>query len=160
MALVLIVGLVALDLRLSVLNAALHLFLLIVELVLEGQEVLIERNTVTQQRLVPTRLVLLIHFLVLQQLDLRLHRRNLLVQIHDDVLVDGRLLGALGGAGGSCLDLLGSLLEVRVTLKLLVNDRSRSTLIHIVPIGAEPHIAGSSAAHTAPCSAYHTMQKF
>ena len=70
MALVLIVGLVTLDLRLSVLNAALHLFLLIVELVLEGQEVLIKRDAVSEERLVPAGLVLLVDFLILEQLDL------------------------------------------------------------------------------------------
>lgn len=54
---------------------------------------LVKRDTVPQERLVTARLVLLIHFLVLKELYLRLHRGDLLVQVEDDILVNDVLLG-------------------------------------------------------------------
>ena len=69
-AFILVAGLITFDFVLSVFDSCLQLFLLVVKFVLESQEVLIERDAVSQQRLVPARLVLLIDFLVLKQLDL------------------------------------------------------------------------------------------
>ena len=91
-ALVLVTGLVSIDLILSVFDASLQFFLLIVELVFKRQEVLVEWDTVPEQGLVTTRLILLVDLLVLEELDLRFHGRNLLVKVQDDVLVNGVLL--------------------------------------------------------------------
>lgn len=69
MALVLIVGLITLNFVLGLLDSCLELLLLVVKLVLQGQEVLIQRNTVAKERFIATCLVLLVNLLVLQQLD-------------------------------------------------------------------------------------------
>ena len=90
--LVFIGELVTLNLILGILNTRLELLLLVVELVLEGQEVLIQRNSISQKRFIAASLVLLVHFLVFQQLDGGLHRRDLLVQVEDDLIMDGTLL--------------------------------------------------------------------
>lgn len=87
-ALVVIGGLVTLDFILRVLDSGLELLLLVVELVFKRQEVLVERDAIAQERFIPTRLVLLVDLLVLEQFDLRLHRGDLLVQVQDDVFMD------------------------------------------------------------------------
>ena len=64
--LVLIRGLIVLDLFLHSSDPLLHILLLVVKLILQGQEVLIERDAVAKQSFIPTGLVLLIDLLLLQ----------------------------------------------------------------------------------------------
>ena len=81
-------GLIILNLILHSSDTLLHLLLLVVEFIFQSQEVLIERDAITEQGFVPTSLILLIDFLLLQQLDLGFHSSDLLVQIQNDVVVD------------------------------------------------------------------------
>ena len=87
-ALLIVVLLVTLNLILSLLDSRLELLLLIVKFVLQGQEVLVQRNTVTQERFIATSLVLLVDLLVFQQLDRRFHCRDLSLQVRDDLTPD------------------------------------------------------------------------
>lgn len=132
MSLVLIGSLIALNLILGILYTRLKLLLFIVKLVLEGQEMLIERDSVPEKRLITTGLVLLIHLLVLEQLDLRLHCGDLLVQVEDNVFVDDIFLSISMAPRLQQLSLFGGLCQVRVTLELAVNDRASGACIHIV----------------------------
>ena len=77
--LVLVRCLVAINLILSVLYASFELLLLVVELVLEGQEMLVEGDAVAEERFIATGLVLLVDLLIFEQLDLALHSGDLLV---------------------------------------------------------------------------------
>ena len=72
----------------SVLDACLEFLLLVVELVLKRQEMLIEWDSISEKRFIATSLVLLVHFLILQELDLGLHGGDLLMEVEDDVVVD------------------------------------------------------------------------
>jgi len=78
-SLVLIGRLVSFDLILCVFDSVFEFFLLVVELVFQGQKVLIQGNTVSQKRFIATCLVLLVDFLIFQKFDLRLHSGDLLV---------------------------------------------------------------------------------
>ena len=149
MTLVLVRGLIALDLLLSVPNTALQLLLLVIELVFERKEVLIERDTVSQERLIAIGLVLLIDLLVLQQLDLGLHGGDLLVEVQDDVVMDGIGLSAPLPLVSRLFDFLCRLLKVRVTLEFLVDDGASCTGIDIEVPTCKLDIACSS---TAACS--------
>ena len=88
MTLVFVSGLVTLVLVLGVLDSGLEFLLLVVEFIFKRQKVLIKRDAVAKQRLVSTSLVLLVNFLIFEQLDLRFHRCDLLVQIDDDIFMD------------------------------------------------------------------------
>lgn len=58
--------------------------LFIVEFVLEGQEMLIQGNPVSQKRFIATSLVLLVNLSLFEQFDLSLHSGNLFLEIQDD----------------------------------------------------------------------------
>ena len=130
--LVIIGGLVTLNLILGILNTRLELLLLVVELVLESQEMLIQRNSISQKRFIAASLILLVHFLVLQQLDGGLHRRDLLVQVEDDLIMDGTLLSVHLFPSSHLLNFVSSRCQVGVTLVLIVNDGACSSLINII----------------------------
>ena len=134
--LVFVRGLVALDLAHRVLNLSLELLLFVVEFVFQGQEVLIERDAITEKRFVAASLVLLVDFAVLEQLDLGLHRGDLLVQVEDDVVVDDVGLTAALLSVGQLLNFVRRLLQVRVTLELPVDDRSGGSLVDIVIVSS------------------------
>ena len=72
-----ILVLILLNLVFLQIDLFLEVSLLIVEFVLQGQEMLIEWNTITKERFIAACLVLLINFLVLKQLYLSLHNGNL-----------------------------------------------------------------------------------
>lgn len=129
--LVFIGELVTLNLILGILNTRLELLLLVVELVLEGQEMLIQRNSISQKRFIAASLVLLVHFLVFQQLDGGLHRRDLLVQVEDDLIMDGTLLPVHLFPSSHLLNFVSSRCQVGVTLVLIVDDGACSSLINI-----------------------------
>ena len=59
------------------LDLFLELSLLVVEFILQSQEMFVKRNTVTEERFIAACLVLLIDFLVLEQLDFSLHDGDL-----------------------------------------------------------------------------------
>ena len=141
-ALVLVRCFVTIDLILCVLYASFKLLLLVVELVLEGQEMLVERNAVAEERFIATGLILLVHLLIFEQLDLALHSCDLLVQVEDDVLMDSVLLRVLLVPACRLFDLVGCLLQVRVTLKLLVNDGACGTRVDIEVGRAEFDVSG------------------
>ena len=141
MSLALIAGLISLDLILGILDASLQLFLLIVKLVLQGQEMLIQRNAIAQKRFIAASLILLIDLLVLEHLDLILHSGDLPVQVQDDILMNGVSLLILLLPGGQLLDLVGSLSQVRVALILLVDDGAAGARIHIEVVSGELDIA-------------------
>lgn len=132
MALLVIVSLVTLDLVLSLLDSRLELLLLVVKLVLQGQEVLIQGNTVAQERFIATRLILLVHLLVLQQLNRCLHRRDLPLQVSNDLTSDLVLVRVIFLPRCHFLDFVGGLSELRVPLKLSVDDGAGGPLIDIV----------------------------
>ena len=139
-ALVLVVGFVTLNVILGLLDARLELFLLVVELVLKGQEVLVEWNTVSQKRFIAASLVLLIDLLVLEQLDRSLHRRDLSVQVENDVFPDGGLVHVCLLSRCQFLNLVRGLGQLRVTLKFPINDWSGIPLINIVVRRRKLHI--------------------
>lgn len=87
-ALVLVRSFVAFDLLFLVSDSSFELFLLIVELVLKSEEMLIERDAIPQKRFIATCLILLVHLLSLEQLDLSLHSGDLSLQVQDDLVVD------------------------------------------------------------------------
>ena len=149
MTLALVAGLVALDLILRILHTRLQLLLLVVELVFQGQEVLVQGNTVTQKRFIATCLVLLVDLLVLEHLDLVLHRSDLSMQIENDVLVNGIRLPVLLPSRGQLLDLVGSLRQFGVTLELFVEDGAGSPRIHIEMIRCKLNVACCSATASA-----------
>ena len=146
---VLIRGLIACDLLLSVPHTAIQLLLLVIELVFERQEVLIEGDTVAQERLIAIGLVLLVDLLVLQQLDLGLHGGDLLVEVQDDVVMDGIGFSASLPLMSRLFDFVCRLLKVRVTLEFLVDDWASRTCINIEVPTCKLDIACSS---TATCS--------
>ena len=153
--LVLIRGLIACDLLLSVPHTAIQLLLLVIELVFERQEVLIEGNAVSQERLIAVGLVLLVDLLVLQQLDLGLHGGDLLVEVQDDVVMDGIGFSAPLPLVSRLFDLLCRLLEVRVTLEFLIDDRASRTGIDIeVPTCKLDIACGCAATCSRSYSAY------
>lgn len=131
MALVLIRCFVALDLGLRIPDFRLKLLLLVVKFVLEGQEVLIQRDAVTQKRFIATRLVFLVDLAVFEELDLVLHRGDLLVQVQDDVFVDCTRLPIVLLALGQRLNLVGGLLQLGVTLEFFVDDRPSVPFINV-----------------------------
>ena len=144
--LVFVRGLVALDLAHRVLNLSLELLLFVVEFVFQGQEVLIERDAITEKRFVAASLVLLVDFAVLEQLDLGLHRGDLLVQVEDDVVVDDVGLTAALLSVGQLLNFVRRLLQVRVTLELPVDDRSGGSLVDIVIVSSILDVACGAGA--------------
>ena len=139
-ALVLVVGFVTLNVILGLLDARLELFLLVVELVLKGQEVLVEWNTVSQKRFIAASLVLLIDLLVLEQLDRSFHRRDLSVQVENDVFPDGGLVHVCLLSRCQFLNLVRGLGQLRVTLEFPINDWPGSPLINIVVRRRKLHI--------------------
>ena len=151
--LVLIGSLVSFDIGLCVLDLSLEFFLFVVKLVLQSQEVLIQRNTVSQERFIATSLVLLVNFLVLKELDLVLHCGDLLVQIENDVVVNGFRFAALLLALSQRLDFVCRLLQVRVSLKFLVDNGACCSLINVIVTRCVLHIAGRGST-AASCSSY------
>ena len=73
---------------------------------------LVKRDAIAQKRFVAASLVLLVNFTVLEQLDLSLHRRDLLVQVQNDIFVDDIGLTSAFLSSGKLLDLVGGLLQV------------------------------------------------
>ena len=142
MALVLVTSLVALNLVLCVFDPRLQLLLLVVKFVLEGQEMLIERDTVPQERLIAACLILLIDLLVLEELDLRLHGGDLLVQVKDNVLMNGILLGVSMLARLQLLHFLGRCRHIRMTLELRIDNRACVSCIDIIIRCGELHVTG------------------
>jgi hypothetical protein len=97
---------------------------------------LIEGNLVSQKSLVSLGVLLLLHLLTLQSLDLNLHGGHLSLQVRDQsVLLVFKLFAALLLGSGS-LTLLVFLVESRVALVLFVSELSaghvivKSTLLH------------------------------
>ena len=103
---------------------------------------LVEWNAVAQERFIATGLVLLIDLLIFEQLDLALHRGDLLVQVQDDVLMDGVLLRVFLVPARRLFYLVSGLLQVRVTLKLLVNDGACGSRVDIEVGRAEFDVSG------------------
>jgi hypothetical protein len=62
-------------------GSLLELALLVVVLVLQGQEVLVKRNSVAEKSFVARSLVLLIDFTRLEKFYLQFHGRDLLLQV-------------------------------------------------------------------------------
>ena len=112
MTFVIVRGFITLDFALSSSDSLLEVFLLVVEFVLQGQEMLVKRDAVTQERFIARGLVLLIDFTVLEQLDLLLHGGDLLVKIEDDILMDGLSFSASFLVGGERTNFICGLLEV------------------------------------------------
>ena len=79
--------------------------LLIVELVLQSQKVLVQRDTVSQKSFIPRGLVLLVNFAVLQKLDLVLKASDLSLQGEDQLILKA-LVCLTGGFAGYFLLLL------------------------------------------------------
>ena len=77
-----------LDLCLFALDFILKVVLLVIEFVFESQEVLVERDSVSEERFVATSLILLVDFAVLQHLDLSLHGGDLFLQVQDNLLLE------------------------------------------------------------------------
>ena len=65
----------------------LQLGLLVVELVLKRQEVLVQRDSVSEERFISGSFVFLINLTVLKLLDLQLHRGDLLLQVINILLI-------------------------------------------------------------------------
>ena len=149
-ALVLIVRLVTLDIVLGLLDAGLELFLLVVKLVLKSQEVLVKWNTVSQKRFIAASLVLLVDLLVLEQLDRRLHSRNLPVQVENDVFTDGGLVHICLLSCRQFLNLVSGLGQLGVTFEFPINDWPGIPLINIVVCRRKLYVArgGRSTATT------------
>jgi len=131
-SLVLIRSLVALNLVFSILNACLKFLLLIVELIFECQEMLIQRNTITEKRFIATCLVFLVHLLVFEKLDRCLHGGDLLVQVKDDIIVDFSLLTNHLPTSRQLLNFVSGLGKVGVTFEFLINDGASGSLIDII----------------------------
>ena len=142
MTLVFVSGLITLVLVLGVLDSGLEFLLLVVEFIFKRQKVLIKRDAVAKQRLVSTSLVLLVNFLIFEQLDLRFHRCDLLVQIDDDIFMDQGLFSALVALCGRSFYFVCSGSKFRMTFKLLVDDRSCGSRVNIEICRSESHIAG------------------
>lgn len=143
MALVLIAGLITLNFGLGVLDLGFELLLFVVELVLQGQEVLIQGDAVAQERFIPASLIFLVHLSVLQELDLMLHSGDLLVEVQDDILVDGVRLAVLLAPLRQRLDFIGRLLQLGVTFVLLVDDRSRVPVVDVEVARGKLHVTGA-----------------
>lgn len=115
-------------------NELIELVLLVVVFVLEGEEVLVKRDAVSQEGLITASLVLLVYLSVLQEFYLRLHQHNLLLQVQDVLffeilsnLVFSLLLSLL-------LLLLVTALEVGISLKFLVTRRTGLVSIARSPV--------------------------
>lgn len=111
-SLVLIGSLIILNILLHCTDTLLHILLLVVELIFEGQEVLIQRNAIAKQSFIATSLILLVDLLLLQQLDLGFHRGDLLVQIQNDVIVDHICFSAPFSLSRHFFDFISCLLQV------------------------------------------------
>ena len=129
------------DLVLLGLLPCFQLFLLVIELVLKSQKVLIQRDSISEERFIARSLVLLVDFLVLEQLDLSLHRCNLLVQVQNDVFVDDIALLAPLLPLVNLLHLVSSGGQLGMTLVLLVNDGARRPVVDIEIVRGELHVA-------------------
>ena len=109
----------------------------------------IQRNTVAEKRFIATSLVLLVDLLVFEELDGGLHGGDLLVQVKNDVLMDGSFLTVHLPTGRQLFDFVSSLGKVRVTFEFPVNDGARGTLINIVVGRGKLNVAcGGSTATT------------
>ena len=139
-ALILVVCFVTLDFILGLLDAGLQFFLLVVELVLKGQEVLIEWNAVSKKRFIAAGLVLLVNLLVLEQLDRRLHRCDLTVQVENNVFTDGSLVHVGLLPCRQLLNFVGGLGQLRVPLEFPIDDRASRPLINIVVRRRKLHV--------------------
>ena len=62
--------------------------LLIVEFVFKSEEMLVKRDTVTQESLITACLVLLVNFTVLKKLDFSFHQNNLSLHVQDVLLFE------------------------------------------------------------------------
>ena len=142
MALVFVSSLITLVLVLGVFDSRLEFLLLVVKFIFKRQKVLIKRDAVAKQRLVSTCLVLLVDFLIFEQLDLRFHRCDLLVQIHDDVFMDKGLFSALIALRSCSFYFVCSCRKFRMTFKLLVDDWSCGSRVNIEVCSSESHITG------------------
>ena len=142
MTLVFVSGLITLVFVLGVLDSSLKFLLLVVEFIFKRQKVLIKRDSIAKERLVSTCLVLLVDFLIFEQLDLRFHRCDLLVQIDDDILMDKRLFSALITLCGCSFYFVCSCRKFRMTFKLLVDDWSCGSRVNIEVCRSESHITG------------------
>ena len=81
MLFVFVVHFLPLDLVFEGLDELLHLVLFIVELVLQCQKVLVQRDPVSQQRFIAGSLVLLVHFSIFEELNFVLHKDYLLLHV-------------------------------------------------------------------------------
>ena len=121
---------------------------------------LIEGDTVSQERLIAIGLVLLVDLLVLKQLDLGLHGGDLLVEIQYDVVMDGIRFSASLPLVRRLFDFLCRLLKVRVALELLVDDGASRTRIDIEVSACKLDIAsGCTAACSRSYSAYNVTEE-
>lgn len=110
------------NLLLQLLHELSHIILLVVVLILQSQEVLIEGNAVSEEGLVARRLVLLVDFSVLEQLDFVLQQHCLLLQVQDVLLLQSLRHLVLLFSQGPFLGLLVGPLQVRVALVFLVSN--------------------------------------
>ena len=115
---------------------------------------LVERNTISQKRFIATSLVLLINLLIFQELDLVLHSSDLLVQVEDDVIVNGFCLATFFLALCQRLDFVSRLLQVRVSLEFFVNNRACRSLVDVIIARCVFYIACCSSSTAASCSSY------
>lgn len=111
-ALVLVRCLIALNFVLSIADSSFELLLLVVELVFQGQEMLVKRDSITEKRFITTGLILLIDFLIFEQLDLSFHGCNLLVEIKNDVIVDQSCFTVFLLPASELSDFISSLLQI------------------------------------------------
>ena len=102
---------------------------------------LIEWNTVAQKRFIATCLVLLVDLLILKQLDRSFHRRNLLVQVENDVFVDGTFLAVHLPPCRQFFNFVSGLGQVRVPLEFSINNWAGRPLINIVVRRRKLHVA-------------------
>lgn len=111
-ALVLVAGFVPLDIVFCVLDACLELLLLVIELVLESQEVFIERNAIAKKRFIATGLVFLVYLLVFEEFNAGLHGGDLLVEVQNDVIVYLTLLTFIFPPGLQLFDFVSGLCQL------------------------------------------------
>ena len=102
---------------------------------------LVKRDSIAKKRFIAACLILLINFLVFEHFDLGLHGGDLLVQIQNDILMDHISLPIFLLPACECSDFVRSLLQVRVTLEFLVDDRSRGSLVNIVMTRGKLNVA-------------------
>jgi len=116
-------------------NILFEVMLLIVEFVFKSEEMLVKRDTVTQESLITACLVLLVNFTVLKKLDFSFHQNNLSLHVQDVLLFEMLSHFILLEFITLPLLLFMTALEVWIAFKFLITNSSMSIIFSSIARG-------------------------